>query len=346
MLLKFMKHLFSLFFATIILVSCNAQIEKSESKIKGVSFVAMRGEMVSDVVKPFKNYNANFVAVHPYGFMRDLENPAVIHNSDRQWYGERVDGTRQSIEMFHSEGLQVMLKPQIWIGRGNYTGTMELASDEKWKVLEDSYEQFILAFATVAQETKTEIFCIGTELESFVNARPEYWNQLIMKIRKVYDGKLTYAGNWDSYKNEPFWDQLDYIGVDAYFPVSDQKTPDFATIKAGWEKWMLELSTLSQKHNKKILFAEYGYVSADYAGKEPWLNADESRESNEQAQQNLLQAQYDLIWSQDWFAGGFLWKHHAESGRRGFEKRFTPQGKAAEKTVADAYAQELLIKSE
>lgn len=347
MINRFMKLFASLFFTALLLISCNAQIEKPEipEMIKGVSFVAMRGEMTSDIVQPFKDYNANFVAVHPYGFMRDLENPAVIHNSDRQWYGERVDGTRQSIEMFHQEGLQVMLKPQIWIGRGNYTGTMQLANDEKWKILEESYEPFILAFARVAQETNTEIFCIGTELESFVAARPEYWNKLIKKIRNVYKGKLTYAGNWDSYKNEPFWDQLDYIGVDAYFPVSDQKTPDIATVKAGWKKWMVELSSLSRKHNKKILFAEYGYVSADYAGKEPWLNAGEDRESNEQAQQNLLQAQYELIWKQDWFAGGFLWKHHGENGRRGFEKRFTPQGKAAAKTVTNAYADELRVKS-
>ncbi|SCY42121.1 hypothetical protein SAMN05192588_2791 [Nonlabens sp. Hel1_33_55] len=337
-----MKNLISLCLLGILLTSCNAQPEKQEvaevpDLIKGVSFVAMRGEMTDEVVQPIKNYNANFVAVHPYGFMRDLENPAINHNSDRQWYGERIDGTIQSIETFHRNGLKVMLKPQIWIGRGNYTGTIQLRSDTEWKILEDTYEPFILDFAKVAQETNTEIFCIGTELESFVAARPEYWSNLITKIRSIYKGKLTYAGNWDSYKNEPFWDQLDYIGVDAYFPISDQKTPDVETAMAGWKKWMDELSTLSRKHNKKILFAEYGYVSADYAGKEPWLTADETRESNEEAQMHLLQAQYDLVWKQDWFAGGFLWKHHSETGRRGFVKRFTPQEKLAQQTVSDAY---------
>ncbi len=329
-----------------IFISCNAQTENSDKSvkqpavsqtIKGVSFVAMRGEMTGEVAEPIKKYNANFVAVHPYGFMRDLENPAVMHNSDRQWYGERVDGTKQSIEMFHEQGFQVMLKPQIWIGRGNYTGTIQLKGDAEWKTLESTYEKFILAFAQVAQETNVEIFCIGTELESFVAARPEYWNKLIVKIKAVYSGKLTYAGNWDSYKNEPFWDQLDYIGVDAYFPVSDQQTPDLTTAKAGWEKWKLELSSLSRKHNKKILFAEYGYVSADFAGKEPWQSADESRASNEEAQKILLQAQYESIWKEEWFAGGFLWKHHGEQGRRGFEKLFTTQDKIAEKAVAEAY---------
>jgi hypothetical protein len=35
--------------------------------------------------------------------------------------------------------------------------------------------------------------------------------------------------------------------------------------------------------------------------------------------------------TEDWFAGGFLEEHHAEEGRRGYEKRFTPQGKLAQK---------------
>ncbi|KQC32712.1 glycoside hydrolase [Nonlabens sp. YIK11] len=334
-----MNKLLSLCFLGILLSACNAQTEPPAAPklIRGVSFVATRNAITEEIVQPLLNYNANYVAVHPYGFMRDLENPAVIHNSERQWWGERVDGTTATIETFQSKGLKVMLKPQIWIGRGIYTGTIDMPDDSRWDTLEVTYEKFILDYAQVAQNTNAAMFCIGTELESFVAARPEFWNRLIQKIQAIYKGKLTYAGNWDSYKNVPFWDQMDYIGVDAYFPISDQKTPDISSAMEGWRKWMVELSSLSRKHDKKILFAEYGYVSADYAGKEPWLTADETRESNEEAQKHLLQAQYDLVWKQDWFAGGFLWKHHSEYGRRGFEKTFTPQDKLAQKTVSDAY---------
>jgi hypothetical protein len=322
-----------------LLVSCNAQDDQAviPSTIKGVSFVAMREAMTSVQAQEVKGYNANFVAVHPYGFMRDVDNPTVMYNSDRQWQGERVDGTRESIEQFHRQGLRVMLKPQIWIGRGMYTGTIQLKTDADWKMLEDSYEKFILAFAQVAQETNTELYCIGTELESFALARPDYWQQLIRKIKEIYKGKLTYAANWDSYSQVPFWTQMDYIGVDAYFPVSDQITPDIATATAGWKQWKMDLSNLSLEYDKKILFTEYGYVSADYAGREPWKNADESRAKNMQAQQNLLQAQYDAVWNEDWHAGGFLWKHHGEKSMRGFGKRFTTQEKPAEKAVREFY---------
>ncbi|WP_194850214.1 glycoside hydrolase family 113 [Nonlabens antarcticus] len=334
-----MKLFSGLFFTAILLISCNAQVEKPAipEMIKGISFVATRDSITPEVVNPIKNYNANYVAVHPYAFMRNLENPSIIHNSDRQWWGERIDGTKHTIDIFHENGLKVMLKPQLWIGRGIYTGTMILPDAARWDTLETTYEKFILDYAQVAQETNADLFCIGTELESFVIARPKYWNALILKIREIYKGKLTYAGNWDSYKVVPFWDQMDYIGIDAYFPVSDQKAPDLMTTKNGWKKWKAELSSLSRKHDKKILFAEYGYVSADYAGKEPWATADETRSVNNKAQQILLQAQYESIWKEDWFAGGFLWKHHAESSRRGYAKRFTPQGKPAEKTVTEAY---------
>ncbi|WP_041497525.1 glycoside hydrolase family 113 [Nonlabens marinus] len=333
-----MKLFISICFAAVILSSCDAQKPTPPELIKGISFVATRDTINDAVVQPIKNYNANYVSVHPYGFMRDMENPAVNYNSSRQWWGERLAGTKSTIDIFHSKGLRVMLKPQIWIGRGVYTGTIEMPDESRWDTLAATYERFIMDHAQVAEQTNTEIFCIGTELESFVTARPEYWNDLVKKIRSVYKGKLTYAGNWDSYKHVPFWDQMDYIGIDAYFPVSDQKTPDVATAKAGWSSWMDELSSLSRKHNKKILFAEYGYTSADYAGKEPWKSADETQESNEQAQQQLLQAQYDTIWNQEWFAGGFLWKHHAEQGRRGFDKLFTPQGKIGATTVSEAYS--------
>ncbi len=321
----------------VLFTSCTVNGQEIEPKIKGISFVATREVTTPAMALPLIEYNANYVGVHPYGFMRDTINPQVLYNSERQWYGERIQGARQSIEMFQQQGLKVMLKPQIWIGRGIYTGTLRLNTEEQWKILEDSYEGFILSYAQLAQETNSEMFCIGTELESFVKARPKYWDDLIGKIKKVYKGPITYAGNWDSYKQVSFWDQMDFIGVDAYFPVSDEKTPSINSIKKGWLPWVEELESVSRKHKKKIIFTEYGYVSADYAGKEPWKNAGKDRNVNQQAQRNLLQGQYELIWPQEWFAGGFLWKHHAESSRRGYAKRFTPQGKLGQQTVTEMY---------
>ncbi|KEZ92844.1 glycoside hydrolase family 113 [Nonlabens ulvanivorans] len=334
-----MRSLFYLLLLVTI-TSCNGQDLQKEEKINGITLVATRNPIDSTGITPIKNYNANYAVIVPYAWMRSLEEPQVNYEEERGWWGEKPTGVKATIKHMNDQNLDVLLKPQIWIGRGSYTGEINLKTEDDWKVLEDSYTDYIMKFVNIAASENVAMFCIGTELDSFVELRPQYWDQLIHKIRSIYKGKLTYAGNWDSYKNVHFWEQLDYIGVDAYFPVSKEKTPHPLTIQESWKKWVDELSTLSRKLNKKILFAEYGYISADYAGLEPWKNAGEDRLENQKAQAILLQGLYDAVWKEEWFAGGFLWKHHAEDSRhRDFSKRFTTQGKEGEKVVAKNYLQ-------
>lgn len=318
--------------------SCNAQEKISDKKINGITLVATRNPIDANGIKRLKDYNANHAKIVPYAWMKSLEQPKVNYEEERGWWGEKPKGVKETIRLMNEQGLKVFLKPQIWIGHGDYTGNIHLKSEEDWKILEDSYTYYIMKFAHIAATENVAMFCIGTELDSFVKLRPQYWDNLINEIRKIYKGKITYAANWDSYKRVHFWNQLDFIGVDAYFPMSEEKTPTAVVIKESWVKWQSELSTLSRKLDKKILFTEYGYISADYAGLEPWKNAGEDRLENQKAQAVLLQGMYDAVWSQPWFAGGFLWKHHAEGSRhRNFSKRFTTQGKEGETVVAANY---------
>lgn len=233
-----------------------------------------------------------------------------------------------------------MMKPQIWVWQGEFTGNIQMNSEEAWLELENSYRDFILDYAKMAEKQKIEIFCIGTELEKFIEHRPQYWRELIVEVQNVYSGKLTYAANWDEYKRVPFWDALDYIGVDAYFPVAESLTPSIDETKLGFEKWRSELKSFSEKENKKILFTEYGYRSVDYSGKEPWKSDRSMNSVNLQAQTNLLEGMYQSIWSEEWFAGGFLWKWFIAHDKVGGENdsQFTPQNKAAEAVVKKYYS--------
>ena len=125
---------------------------------------------------------------------------------------------------FERAGISVMLKPHIWIKGGVFTGTISFNSPEEWKQFQEFYRQFILHFAQLAEETKIPMLCIGTELQSVVANSPAYWKQLIYEIKQVFSGKLTYAENWDQFENVPFWDQLDYVGIDAYFPLKNRQS--------------------------------------------------------------------------------------------------------------------------
>lgn len=47
-----------------------------------------------------------------------------------------------------------------------------------------------------------------------------YWRELIGAVRAMYDGPLTYGANFDQFARVAFWDALDVLSVNAYFPLS------------------------------------------------------------------------------------------------------------------------------
>lgn len=324
-----------IFFSTAFLNSC----AQKESKINGVSFVASRDTLYQKHIDPILDLKSNNASIMPFGFIRDLEHTEIKHNTDRQWFGERVSGSKQYIEKLQKNHIKIMLKPQIWIWRGEFTGNLKMKSEEDWINLENSYRSFILDYAKLAKETNVEIFCIGTELEQFVLNRPAFWLQLILDIKEIYKGKLTYAANWDEYKRVPFWEELDYIGVDGYFPVSETLTPTIGEAKKGWTQWKHEMQALSVSVNKKVLFTEFGYRSVDFSGKEPWNSDHTIKGVNLEAQTNLFNALFEEIWKEDWFAGGYLWKwyiNHNDVG--GLEDNmFTPQNKPVESLIRTTF---------
>lgn len=331
---------FILKFCLLLLFSSCAMTPVKKKKINGVSYVASRDTITIKHLQPVINVNANFAAIMPFGFIRDLEHPEIIHNTERQWFGETRAGAKQYIDELRKLNIKIMIKPQIWVWRGEFTGFIEMKDEETWKSLEDSYSKFILEYAELAEETKVDIFCIGTELERFIDNRPEYWFLLIKEIKKIYKGKLTYAANWNEFNRTPFWGELNYIGIDAYFPISQSKTPTVEECLKGWKKYKQEIKRIHDKFQKPILFTEYGYRSVDYSGKQPWVSDRSMDQVNLEAQVNTTQALFETFWNEDWFAGGFIWKwfhkHDEVGGNDNF--MFTPQNKPVEALIKQQYS--------
>jgi len=309
------------------------------AKINGVSLVASNQALNYEHIAPVQNVGANYAAVMPFGFLKSTNSPDLIYNSQRQWFGETLEGTKQYIKKLHENNLSVMLKPQLWVWKGEYTGEIKMETEADWLKLEKTYEDFILDYAEIAQQENVQLLCIGTELASFVKARPDYWRSLIEKIRKIYFGKLTYAANWDAYTAFPHWELLDYIGVDAYFPLTETKHIEIDYCMSSWSNWKNELENQHKKYKRPILFTEYGYRSVDFAGKQPWDSSRELSGVNSKNQEELLSCIFQSFWNEPWFAGGFLWKwftNHSQSGGE-TNTRFTPQNKPAEKVIKARY---------
>lgn len=326
-----------------ILISCicfMSSFAQAPLKIDGVSFVSSRDSITYQHVKPVLDVNANWVALSPFGFLFSLDNPQLNFNHARQWFGERTDGIRQMTGEFKRHGVKVMLKPQLWIRHGEFTGHIKMLTEADWVTFDKNYADFILTYARLAQEEKIEMFAIGTELASYVAARPNSWKKLIAEVRKVYKGKITYAENWDTYDKFPHWALLDFIGIDAYFPLSEEKTPTVAHLLEKWQPVKTQIKHLSLQTQKPVLFTEYGYRSIDYTTLRPWDSSRELNTLNFEAQKNALEAIHTAFWNEDWFVGGFLWKwfhKHEQSGGTS-DSQYTVQNKPAQVLMGKLYS--------
>lgn len=319
----------------------DSRVLPASDKINGLTFVAPPEPFPENPMPSVQSTGASWIAVIPYAFTRpDVPNVRFDENG-QHWWGERPAGCRETIRLAHASGIRVMLKPQVWIPRG-WTGTLDFASDEEWAQWEAGYERYILRFAALADSTQADMFCIGTEFRTSIEKRPQFWNSLILKIKAVYKGKLTYSSNWDDWDKVPFWHELDYIGLGGYFPLVEGTTPDVAQLQAAWQPIKERLHQYSKQQGKPVLFTEFGYLSVDGSGWRNWEleQGIEERNINEQAQANCFEALFSTFQPEDWWAGGFMWKWFPNMrGHEGYPERdYTPQGKLGENTLRKWYS--------
>jgi hypothetical protein len=308
-------------------------------RIDGITMVATPQPIKSDAFDRVKLTNAEWVSFVPYGFQRKNEN-VVKFDLENQWWGETKAGLETCIDLAHKAGLKVMLKPQIYIP-GNWSGDIDYTTENDWTIWEASYSKYIMAMVDIALKNKVDMFCIGTELKISCVKRKKFWETLISTIRSKYDGKLTYSANWDDYSTVPFWPKLDFIGISAYFPLTDMKEPTINTLLLKWKKNIYTLANFSEKYDKKILFTEYGYLTTDQCAWKTWQVEQNiaTLNENQQAQANAFEALYKSLWSQKFMAGGFIWKWFPNGlGHEGYKhKDYDPQDKKAEEVVKKYY---------
>jgi hypothetical protein len=108
-----------------------------------------------------------------------------------------------------------------------------------------------------------------------------HWRKLIHQVRNVYTGDVTYAANFDQYKDVTFWDALDFIGVNAYFPLRESYASAATAhldeeLTSGWKRVLDELQTFRETRHlqaKSFLFTEIGYTYRKNTTLAPWARS-------------------------------------------------------------------------
>lgn len=323
-------------------IAAQALPPEPATRMCGLTLVAPPEPFAQNPMPAVTAVGANWIAVVPYAYTLPAK-PAVRYNEHGwQWWGEKPEGALATIELAHQAGLKVMLKPQVYVP-GGWTGTLDFETEEQWVAWEAGYSRYILDMARMADAAGVELFCLGTEFRTAIAKRPEYWKSLIKAVRDAFPrGKIVYSANWDDWEQVPFWDELDYIGLGAYFPLAEGDVPAVDSLLAAWAPLCKRLGDFSRKWHKPILFTEFGYLSVSGSGWKNWeLEKDiQNRAINEQAQAHCYEALFRACLKEPWWAGGFAWKWFPNGrGHEGYPERdYTPQGKLAETILKNWYS--------
>lgn len=324
---------------------------------RGVAWVAGREVVTAADFEPLRAAHVDWIGQTPFGWQSGLGSTEIrISTGARGWWGESDAGLAATAHLARAAGIRTLLKPHLWLGGapGQWSGDIAMASDADWTRWFASYRAFILHYARLAEREGFEALAVGTELRTAALTREADWRRLIAEVRAVYRGQLTYAANWfEEYQGVRFWDALDFVGIQGYFPVAGRAGAGVAELERGWTRHLPALESFARRLGKPIVFTEIGYKSTRDTAIEPWVwpqraarapgaagrRFHDPGHADPQAQADAYEAFFRVFWDRPWFAGVYFWKWYPKTRASDpADIDFTPQGKPAALVLARWYA--------
>lgn len=304
--------------------------EPSDPPVRGVT-ISTHGigrdwgtDNIVRTMQAIRGVGATWVATHPYAGIRGDGTVRVRGFSD----GEPAEYLVRPIREAHALGLKILIKPHLayWGSPFRWRGEIQFDNDEEWDRFFDGYRRWIVELAKVCKDA--DGFVIGTELDRTFG-HEQRWRELIRAVREQTEAPLTYAANWSDYQQVPFWDALDVVGIQAYFPLTEERDPSEADLQKAWATRMTELRGFSAKSGKHIVFTELGYNRAHLAPVQPWDSRTDGPDA-QPIQLACMQAALRAVEAEPAVVGAFLWKWFTWPNRRGGNFRLdTPEMKEA-----------------
>lgn len=275
---------------------------------------------------------ANYTAVMATYYVQTYDSTALAPDSSSPTDAAIV----AAIKNLQAEGITVTLKPHVdsldGIWRGDFTWPSTdttVAEQQAWLTAWfTSYQSFILHFAQIASENNVGIMVIGTEYTKLTGSTcggscEPYWKQYVIdplrasypNLTLAYGANATSAG--DEFTSVSFWDDIDIIGVDGYFPLTNHADPTVAQLVAAWTTASgnvngfapeAALANLAGAHpGKPFYFSEIGYTSTAGTNEAPY-NYTPTGAYDVTEQEDCYEAFFE-VFSQEtsWMKGVFWW---------------------------------------
>jgi len=254
-----------------------------------------------------------------------------------------TDSVKHAIATAHSLGLKVMLKPMVdtleeeknqgypTVWRG------EIQPSDDWF---ESYSNFINSFAEFAEQNDVDLFSVGCEFKETTREK-EYWKKVISGVRERYFGPITYAADWTNFQDIEWWDSVDYVGIDAYFPLTlFNSAPTLEELKTVWSNYADEIDAWLSPVNKPVIFTEIGYRSGDGTSMAP-SNYWSDMSVDLQEQSDCYEAAFHALWNRSWFHGFYWWTWIHDPMKGGIDDpNHTPQNKPVQDVITYWYSRD------
>lgn len=261
--------------------------------------------------------------------------------SSELWVDEDITLSENNIRTFirkaHERELTVMIRPLLdektLYQDGQWRGSIQPKDIDAWF---ESYSNILLEYARICEEEKVDILNIGAELSS-LEPETEKWLNLIKEVRSIFSGQLTYSANWHNVFDEDvqFWSELDFISIDAFFPLNVSEEATKEELFFAWQPWIEKTKELKGQYNIPIVFTEVGTVSQAGSYREPWRwehNTDIDLNAQYIYYLATCQALDEIVDGIYWWYAGLDFPQDPE-----MDIGFSPFGKPAEKAIMQCF---------
>ena len=291
---------------------------------RGVNFTAewpnrYDSEGARRMLRLLPQHGINSIALVPYGWSSAKPPRVRIGGGPETW--ESDEGVVALARLAHSLGMKVLLKPAIW-----ESYKLDVSADDRAAWFAD-YALFLDHYARLAKQIHADVFFVGGEFNHLSRYDAD-WRRMIARARQSYPGPLVYGASFgEEFETITFWDALDYIGLQEYYPLPDD-------LSAGGVVEKVE--SVQAKFSKPVIFTEAGFPAYAAPNRQPWEDGQGGKlapDDQARCYEAILRAFYD----RPWFQGVYWWKVGTDGGGGLEDGSLTPWGKPAMDVVKRWY---------